>query len=112
MQEAAAPNSTAPNGPATPAAGVMVARPAMVPVTAPTRLGLPNLNHSIAIHTRVAAAADRCVASSAMPASAPADSALPALKPNQPTHNSDAPTITIQGACGGRILCGKSNRGC
>ena len=83
----------------------------MVPVTAPTRLGLPNLIHSIPIHVSVALAADRCVASIAMPASAPEDTALPALKPNQPTHNSDAPTITIQGACGGRMPWGNSCRG-
>ena len=41
----------------------------MVPVTAPTRLGLPNLIHSMATQTQVAVAADRCVASMAMPAS-------------------------------------------
>src|SRR5205085_10377951 len=105
MQEAAAPSSTAPSGPATPAAGVMVARPAMVPVTAPTSEGLPNLIHSIAIHTRVALEADRCVASMDAPASALAPRALPALKPNQPTHSIAAPTITIQGAWGGRMPC-------
>src|SRR5438094_218333 len=111
MQEAAAPSSTAPKGPATPAAGVMVASPATVPVTAPTSDGLPNLIHSVAIQTRVALAADRCVASIAMPASPFDASALPALKPNQPTHSIEAPTITIQGACGGRMPCGKSGRG-
>ena len=82
---------------------VMAAKPAMVPVTAPTRLGLPKLVHSIATQANVAVAAARCVTSMAMPASAPALSALPALNPNQPTHSRDAPTITIQGACGGRI---------
>src|SRR4029079_15422913 len=102
---------TAPEGPATPATGVMVARPAVVPVTAPTRLGLPNLIHSMAIHTSVALAADRCVASIAMPASAPDDTSLPALKPNQPSHNSEAPTITIHGAWGGRMPWGNSWRG-
>src|SRR5579863_6434934 len=108
---AAAPITTAPRGPTLPAAGVMVARPATVPVTAPTRLGLPKVPHSIAIHTRVAVAADRCVVSIAMPASALDARALPALKPNQPTHKREAPTITIHGACGGRIDLGKSTRG-
>src|ERR1700722_6403410 len=108
---AAAPSTTAPSGPTLPAAGVMVASPAMVPVTAPTRLGLPNDIHSITIHTKVAVAAERCVVSIAMPASALEASALPALKPNQPTQSSGAPTITIQGACGGRTDFGKSTRG-
>src|ERR1700744_5227234 len=89
----------------------MVARPEMGLVPAPPRLGLPNLIHSIAIHTRVALAADKWVASIAMPASPPDDSALPALKPNQPTQRSAAPTITIQGACGGRMPWGNSWRG-
>src|ERR1700761_5049658 len=105
------PITTAPKGPTLPAAGVIVARPAMVPVTAPTRLGLPKDTHSIPIQTRVAVAADRCVVSIAIPASALDARALPALKPNQPTHNSEAPTITIQGACGGRTDLGKSTRG-
>src|SRR6202012_3971375 len=108
---APAPITTAPKGPTLPAAGVMVARPAMVPVTAPTRLGLPNGTHSIAIHTRGAVAADSSVGSMARPASPLKASPLPALKPNQPTHKSDAPTITIQGACGGRTERGKSARG-
>src|ERR1700759_3665924 len=108
---APAPITTAPSGPTLPAAGVMVARPAMVPVTARTRLGLPKDIHSIAIHTKVAVAADMCVVSIAMPASALAAKALPALKPNHPTQSSDAPTITIQGACGGRTDLGKSTRG-
>src|SRR6185312_1364858 len=108
---AAAPITTAPMGPTLPAAGVMVARPAIVPVTAPTRLGLPNEIHSIAIHTKVAVAADIWVVSIAMPASAFAATALPALKPNHPTQRRDAPTITIQGACGGRTERGKSMRG-
>ena len=47
----------------------------------------------------------------AMPASVPDLSALPALKPNQPTHNNAAPTITIQGACGGCTDWGKPRRG-
>src|SRR5215472_1331687 len=111
MMLAAAPRRTAPMGPTLPAAGVIVASPAIVPVTAPTELGLPNDIHSIAIHTRVAVAADKCVVSIAMPASALEASALPALKPNQPTHKSEAPTITIQGACGGRMDLGKSARG-
>ena len=84
----------------------MVASPAMVPVTRPTRLGLPYLTHSIPSHTSDAVAAERCVTSIAMEASVPALSALPALNPNQPTHSMAAPTMTIQGACGGRTCFG------
>src|SRR6478752_4241049 len=101
MTAPAAPRMTPPRGPTKPDAGVTVARPAIVPVTRPTMLGLPNRDHSMAIHTSDAVAADRCVASIAMPASALAATALPALKPNQPTHRSAAPTMTIHGACGG-----------
>ena len=46
----------------------MVARPAIVPVTNPIRLGFPNRIHSITIHTSEATAAERCVTSIAMPA--------------------------------------------
>src|SRR3546814_2120389 len=79
----------------------------MVPVTKPTTLGLPNFTVSMTSQVSEATAAESCVASIAMPASAPAPSAEPALKPNQPTHSSEAPTITIQGACGGRTPAGK-----
>ena len=39
----------------------MVASPAMVPVTMPTRLGFPYLTHSITIHVSDAVAAEMCV---------------------------------------------------
>ena len=59
---------TAPSGPTEPAAGVIVARPAIRPVTVPTRPGRPNLIHSIAIHVSAAAEAERWVTSMALPA--------------------------------------------
>ena len=44
------PNIKAPGTPTNPEAGVIVARPATIPVTIPINDGFPNLNHSIAIH--------------------------------------------------------------
>ena len=73
-------------------------------------LGLPKRCHSMVSHTSEAVAADRCVTSMAMPASDPAASALPALKPNHPTHSMAAPTMTIHGAWGGLMPCGKPRR--
>ena len=43
---AIAPRISAPIGPTKPDAGVIVARPATMPVTMPTRLGLPYRIHS------------------------------------------------------------------
>ena len=48
-------------GPTKPDAGVIVANPAMVPVTKPTSEGLPNFFHSMTIQTSEAAEAERCV---------------------------------------------------
>ena len=44
---------TAPIGPTNPDAGVIEARPAIDPVTIPTKLGFPNLIHSMNIHTKM-----------------------------------------------------------
>src|SRR3990167_3858959 len=93
---------SAPAGPTEPAAGVMVARPAIVPVAIPTSVGLPYLNHSIAIQTSAAVDAERWVTSMACPAAVLAPSADPALNPNQPTHSMAAPNMTKAGLCGGR----------
>ena len=46
-----------------------------------------------------------------MPAFPSAANALPALNPNHPTHNIDAPIITIAGFCGGSTCNGKLERG-
>src|SRR6188508_3219894 len=89
------PMTTAPIGPTKPDAGVIVPKPATIPVTMPRTLGLPNLIHSMAIQTVAPAAAAVCVTSIAMPALPLAASALPALKPNQPTHSNDAPETVI-----------------
>ena len=87
----AKPTSNPPAGPTEPEAGVIVARPATIPVIAPKPLGLPNLIHSITIQVNAPVAAEIWVTKSAMPAAPSAASAEPALKPNQPTHSIAAP---------------------
>ena len=74
-----------------PAAGVMATRPATAPEAAPSIVGLPCLSHSTSSQPRAAAAAAVLVLTNAIEASSLAPRAEPALKPNQPTHSSDAP---------------------
>ena len=100
-----------PIGPTEPLAGVMEAKPAIQPVTAPTKEDLPNLTFSIMIQTIVAVAADMCVTKIAIPASPFAANALPPLKPNQPTHNIHAPIMVKPGLCGGCTEFGKPSLG-
>src|SRR5580704_19780294 len=94
------PISIAGNGFTNPDAGVMATNPATAPEIPPNMLGLPFLIHSAAIHASAAAAVAKCVATNALVASADAASALPALKPNQPTHNRHAPMTLITRLCG------------
>jgi hypothetical protein len=61
---------------------------------APSTLGFPLTHHSTNSQASAAAAAPNCVATKALVASGPALRALPALKPNHPTHNMPAP-ITL-----------------
>ena len=59
------------------------------------------------IQTNDAVAAEICVTSIAIPAPPLAPKAEPALKPNQPIHNIEAPIIVKIGLCGGVIDFGK-----
>ena len=93
-----------------PEAGVTLAKPAMVPVTRPTRLGLPKRSHSKPAQVRLAAAADKWVTTMAIAAPPSAASALPPLKPNQPTQSRLAPIIVKPGLCGGCRALGKPRR--
>src|SRR5512141_66257 len=88
---AISPMRSADIGRTNPAAGVTATSPATAPEIAPRALGLPLCIHSAADHPTTAAAAAKCVATNALVASPPADSALPALNPNHPTHSSAAP---------------------
>src|SRR5579872_1652473 len=93
-----------------PEAGVMVAKPATMPAAAPNTLGLPFNFHSRPAQLKAAAAAEKWVAANALVASEPALSALPALKPNQPTHKSPVPISDKTTLCGTIGWCGKPSR--
>src|SRR5712691_9095072 len=86
--------------PTLPAAGVIATRPATAPDAAPSIEGLPLMTHSPNVHASTAHAVARKVLVKASAAELPASSAEPALKPNQPTHRSDAPIIVIGKLCG------------
>src|SRR5499427_6622281 len=104
------PITSAGIGPTNPAAGVIATRPATAPEIAPSALAFPFLNHSAALQPKAAAAAPKCVATNALAASPPAASALPALNPNQPTHNRQAPMKLSTRLCGGIGCLGKPTR--
>src|SRR6185503_2106272 len=89
-----------------PDAGVMPTKPQTAPDIAPSTVGFPVRSHSAAIHPRVAVAAAKWVAVKALLASAPADNALPALNPNQPTHSIQAPMTLNTRLCGAIIVFG------
>ncbi len=89
------PITNAPAGPTTPAAPVIVPKPAITPVTIPKPDGLPNLIHSQAIQANAPADAAICVTNNAIPALPLAAKAEPPLKPYQPTHNIPAPIIVM-----------------
>src|SRR5688500_2802136 len=93
-----------------PAAGVMTTRPATAPEIAPKTVGLPPLIHSMNIQPSVAAAAAKWVLMNALLASGPALKALPALKPNQPTHSRAAPITLITTLWGGMATVPKPLR--
>src|SRR5882757_2047617 len=88
-------------GPTNPAAGVIATSPATAPEMAPNALGRPFLNHSAKLQLIAAAAVAKCVAMKALVASEFEASALPALKPNHPTHRRHAPTKLSVKLCGG-----------
>src|SRR5262249_46327845 len=92
-------------GPTKPEAGVIATSPATAPLAAPRTVGFPLTTHSAYIHDSVAAAVAVLVATKALVASAPELSALPALKPNQPTHNNAAPITENGKLCGGIGSC-------
>src|SRR5690349_8067235 len=93
-----------------PAAGVMATSPATAPEIAPSALALPFFNHSAALQPNAAAAAPKCVATNALAANPLAARALPALNPNQPTHNRHAPMKLSTRLWGGIGCLGKPTR--
>src|SRR5215813_11249267 len=106
MTPATAPITSACIGPTNPAAGVMATSPATAPEMPPSTLGLPLRIHSATAQPKAAAAAAKWVATNALVAKLPAFKALPALKPNQPTHRRQAPIKLSTTLCGGMGSCG------
>src|SRR5438046_3017230 len=104
------PIARADMGPTNPEAGVIATRPATDPEIAPSTLGFPLRTHSAPAQPRAAAAAPKCVATKALVASAPAERALPALKPNHPTQSRQAPTKLSTTLCGGIGCFGNPRR--
>src|SRR5262249_36748946 len=100
MTPAASPMSTAAFGPRKPEAWVMARRPATAPEAMPSTLGLPLATHSVNIQASAALAVAMWVTANAMPARPSEATAEPALKPNQPTHRSEAPMTVRVRLCG------------
>src|SRR6478672_8137783 len=94
-----------------PDAGVMATSPATAPDMPPRTLGLPLWNHSAASQPKAAAAAPKWVATKALVARPLAPSALPALKPNQPTQSRQAPMKLRTRLCGFTDAVGYPSRG-
>ena len=94
------PMTKAPVTPTKPDAGVIATRPATAPEAMPSTDGLPLAIHSVNIHASAATAVASCVTTIAMPARPSAATAEPALKPNQPTHSSEAPISVSVRLCG------------
>ena len=75
-------------------------RPATAPEAMPSSEGLPLAIHSTISQEKAAAQVATIVLTKAR-AVAPLDSRLePALKPNQPTHSSEAPIMVMVSECG------------
>src|SRR5579859_792267 len=110
MTPAAAPMIKAGIGSTKPAAGVMQTSPATAPDETPSSVGLPRVSHSTAAQATAPAAAEKCVAANALAAIPSAASALPALKPNQPTHNMPAPSAVYVRLWGGIASFGYPTR--
>src|SRR4051812_21400186 len=87
------PMRTAPVGETNPAPGVMTTRPATAPEQNPRTVGFPRVIHSSAGQTAQATAVASVVAVNALAAMPSAATALPALKPYQPTHSMPVPTM-------------------
>jgi len=71
----------------------MATKPATQPEAAPNMEALPRIRLSPMHQAKTAAAVAPKVLIKASAAKPLASRAEPALKPNQPTHNSDAPTM-------------------
>src|SRR4051794_41122944 len=90
---AATPINIEPPGVTKPQAGVITTSPATAPEQNPSTLGLPLIIHSIIGQTNEATAVAMVVVVKAFAATPSAATALPALKPYQPTQSIPVPTM-------------------
>ena len=102
--------TSAPPMPTNPHAGVMATKPATAPDSAPSIDTLPRATNSIKAHASTAAAVATKVFMKASAATPLASRLDPTLKPNQPTHSSDAPIMVITRLCGGIASLPKPTR--
>src|SRR2546425_311695 len=101
---------TAPVGFTKPQAGVITTKPATAPEQKPSTLGLPLAHHSAIGHAKEATAVAMVVVVKALAAMPSAATALPALKPYQPTHNMPVPIIQMTMLCGAMFSLPKPSR--
>src|SRR5881392_386238 len=92
---------TAPVALTKPVAGVITTRPATAPEQKPRTVGLPRVTHSSSGQTQQAIAVAIVVVMNALAATPSAATALPALKPYQPTQSMPVPTMQRTMLCGG-----------
>ncbi len=92
--------TSAPPTPTKPAAGVTATSPETAPEAAPSSEGRPLVSVSPTVQASAAAAGATMVLRKASAATPLASRLEPALKPNQPTHSSAAPTIVSARLCG------------
>ncbi len=97
---AIAPMARAPIGLTAPQAGVIATRAEISPDAAPILVAAPFRIRSTRAQASSAADAATAVLRKTTDADCPADRADPALKPNQPTQSSPAPTRTRGRLCG------------
>src|SRR5215510_7267499 len=103
MMPAPAPIITAPVGATYPQAGVITTSPATAPEQKPSTLGFPRSAYSSMAQVNEATAVASVVVVNAFAAMPSGASALPALKPYQPTHNKPVPTMQSTMLCGAII---------
>src|SRR6266487_1231758 len=101
------PMITAPLADTNPQAGVITTKPATAPEQNPRTLGLPRVTHSAIGQTKDATAVASVVVVKALAAIPSAATALPALKPYQPTHNIPVPTMVRTKLCGAKFASPK-----
>src|SRR5947207_12541464 len=101
----------APVGSTYPQAGVMTTNPAQPPEQKPGTRALPRSTYSSIAHVNDATAVASVVVMNAFAAIPSAPSALPALKPYQPTQSIPAPTMQSTMLCGAMISFRKPSRG-